>query len=325
MIIGLVLSVAGLYLAFRKLDPSELMDILAQANGWWILVGAALLVFAVWLRAVRWGILMRSIRSMRLTPLFSATMIGYFGNGVFPLRLGELLRAYAIHKEEESISTASAFGTIVVERFLDLGGLLMLTIVVFSQYPVPSWLRCAGIILAVIVVGGALLFWGLSFSHRDWLDRMKRHALFQNRMGVKIYYLVHSFTQGLVVLRESSRIGVLAFYTALLWLFYMVVTKASALALGIPLSWIEVGVILVATTMVISIPSAPGFVGTYHAAAVLIMQELFGKSEIESQAYSILNHAVGFVPLVAIGFAFLLRSSVRLGEIRSLQIPTDQV
>lgn len=324
MIIGLALSIGGLYVAFHEIDPSALGSILMQVKVIWILLAMGLLVISVWIRAVRWRILIGPIKEVRIMPLFSTTMIGYFGNAVLPLRLGEFLRAYSLHKEETSITAASALGTIVIERLLDMIGLVAVTVVIFSLYDVPFWLLNAGIFFGLVVVGSLFFLWWAWRSNRNWMGRLENLTLLKGKTGSKVRYLIRSFAEGLIVLKKTPRFPVLLAYTAVLWVIYLAITQFSAIALGISLSWVEVGVILVATTMVISIPSAPGYVGTYHAAAVLIMVEIFGKPESASQGYAILNHAVGFIPVVIIGFLFLLRSSLRLGEIRELKIEGEK-
>ena len=320
MLIGLAFTFAGLYIAFRKIDVSDLGEILSHANVMWILLGAGLLVFSVWLRAVRWRILLAPIKTVGLKPLFASTMIGYFGNSVLPLRLGELLRAYSIKKQEASVTTAGAFGTIVVERLLDMVANMMLMIIFFLLYDVPSWLEKAGVVLGFVVVGSSILLWWVTESHQEWLNRFENLALFQRGKGIRIKHLLHSFIEGLITLKSIPRYGLLVSISLLLWAIYLVITQLSAWALGISLTWVEVGVILVATTMVISLPSAPGFIGTYHAAAVLIMAEIFGKPEPASQAYAILNHAIAFVPLVVIGLFYFLRVSITVEEIKGLKI-----
>jgi len=320
MIIGIVFSLIGLYLAFRKIEVSALADVLFKARGIWILLGVSLIVFSVWIRALRWRILLGSFKSIKMLPLFSSTIIGYFGNSVLPLRLGELLRAYSLHKEEDSISTAAVFGTIVVERYLDLAGLLLFTILFFVLYDVPTWLMNAGIGLGLLVVGGSILLWWISRYHVEWINRLEHITFLQKGVGTKIRYFLLSFFEGIITVREAGHMGYILFYTVFLWVVYLGITQTSCIALNISLSWIEVGIILVATAMVISIPSAPGYIGTYHAAAVIIMVEIFNKSEIPSQAFAILNHAVGFIPMIGIGFFFLIRSSVRLREIKDLKL-----
>ena len=51
---GLILAVAGLAIAFRRVDLDELGEQLAGARWGWFLAAAALTVFAVLMRAWRW-------------------------------------------------------------------------------------------------------------------------------------------------------------------------------------------------------------------------------------------------------------------------------
>lgn len=319
-IVGIVLSVVGLYVAFHQIDLEELGGALAQADWFWISVALLLMVFSVWVRALRWQILLLPITRIHVSSAFSSTMVGYFGNSVMPLRLGEFMRAYAIRDKESSLTAASAFGTIVVERLLDMTGTLILVILFFSLYDVPHWLANGGILLGVIVLGSFALLWWISTTHEEWLERIERTALLQHGLGLKVKHLLHSFSYGLVSLRRTKHFWSLALYSISLWVIYFTISWLSAHALDIDITWVELGVILVATTMVIMIPSAPGFIGTYHAAAVLVMVELFAKGESVSQAFAILNHAIGFVPLVAVGSFCLIRSSVTLKEVKPIEI-----
>ena len=319
-IIGMVFSIIGLYVAFRQIDLAELGGALAQARWLWILVALFLMVFSVWVRALRWQILLLPMSRVHVSAAFSSTMIGYFGNSVLPLRLGEFMRAYAIREKEASLTVASAFGTIVVERLLDMTGTLILVILFFSLYEVPRWLANGGILLGVIVLGSFAVLWWISSTHEEWLERIEKMALLQQGFGLKVKHLLHSFSHGLVSLRQTKHFLSLAFYSMSLWLIYFTISWLSAHALDIDITWVEVGVILVSITMVIMIPSAPGFIGTYHAAAVLVMVELFGKGESVSQAFAIINHGIGFVPLVVIGFFCLIRSSVTLKEVKPIEI-----
>jgi uncharacterized membrane protein YbhN (UPF0104 family) len=63
----------------------------------------------------------------------------------------------------------------------------------------------------------------------------------------------------------------------------------------------------------ISIPSAPGYVGVWHAAAVLALA-IFGVGQAAALGYAVLYHASQFVPVTLIGWIFLLREHVSLGE-----------
>ena len=131
VIIGILFSVGGLYLAFRQMDFGSLMTVLRSVDWILILIAVVVMIFSVWVRALRWRIILSPIKDVKTHPLFVAAMIGYFGNSVLPLRLGEFLRAYALNRNERSVTFSTAFGTIVVERVVDMLGIMILILALF--------------------------------------------------------------------------------------------------------------------------------------------------------------------------------------------------
>ena len=63
----------------------------------------------------------------------------------------------------------------------------------------------------------------------------------------------------------------------------------------------------------VSVPSAPGYVGVWHAATVLALT-LFGVPESTALGYAILYHASQYVPITLLGWAVLLREHMTLTE-----------
>jgi uncharacterized membrane protein YbhN (UPF0104 family) len=63
----------------------------------------------------------------------------------------------------------------------------------------------------------------------------------------------------------------------------------------------------------ISVPSAPGYVGVFHAAAVLALA-MFGVPTAPAVGYAIVLHACGFIPITLFGWVLLLREHVTLGQ-----------
>ena len=123
LLISIIISCIGLYYSFSKVNTQELWVNLSSANIIWLFFGSILLIITVIIRAFRWQIMIKSIESVKINHLFSSIMIGYFGNAVFPFRLGELLRAYSI-SQASTIQTTTAFGTILTERLIDMLGLI---------------------------------------------------------------------------------------------------------------------------------------------------------------------------------------------------------
>ena len=97
---------------------------------------------------------------------------------------------------------------------------------------------------------------------------------------------------------------------------YYCSTYFGTIATGIELEWFGFGVLLISSTLAISVPAAPGYVGTYNAAAVYILTNLFDVGRIDAQAAAIILHAVGTIPIVIIGAGYFLKNSVNFKDIK---------
>ncbi len=81
---------------------------------------------------------------------------------------------------------------------------------------------------------------------------------------------------------------------------------------------------LVATTLVIMVPAAPGFVGTFHAAVVLVFVNILSVDLPRAQAMAVLLHAVGYIPYTVIGSIIYFRSHLRFRDVRAQRWEVDQ-
>ena len=126
---------------------------------------------------------------------------------------------------------------------------------------------------------------------------------------------IKNFMDGATTIRATNELGLILLYTLIIWIMYYCSTYFATIATGIELEWFGFGVLLISTTLAISVPAAPGYVGTYHAAAVYILTSYFFIDRVESQAFAVILHAVGFLPLLLIGFIFFIRSSLHFKDV----------
>ena len=117
-------------------------------------------------------------------------------------------------------------------------------------------------------------------------------------------YLVAYFAFSLII-----------FYTLFLWVIYYLYIGLVVWSMNIHVSWAAYGIILIATTLAISVPAAPSYIGTYHAAAFFVMNRVFNVGEMESQAFAVISHAIGFFPFLLIGAFYFIKSSVHFSDI----------
>ena len=101
-----------------------------------------------------------------------------------------------------------------------------------------------------------------------------------------------------------------------MWVIYYACTYLTAQAVHINIGWIEIGIVLIATTLSITVPAAPGYIGTYHAAIVYLGTTLFAISRPESQAFAVIIHASGYLPFVILGAYYFIKSSIHISDIK---------
>ena len=99
--LGIAVSVFFMALLFNKIDFRLLGAALRSADYLYILLAVCFTFINYFLRAVRWRYLLISEKTIPLSSLYPATIIGYMANNVLPARLGEFVRAYILaHREQ---------------------------------------------------------------------------------------------------------------------------------------------------------------------------------------------------------------------------------
>jgi uncharacterized membrane protein YbhN (UPF0104 family) len=249
-------------------------------------------------------------------------MIGYMANNILPLRAGELVRIYVLARklrESGAGTRAESFwlvtATLIVERVLDsLAIVLMLGVLVLTvQVPrVVEW--AAGVLFVVDVVGVSALVAIIRAP-----ERCRRLVLrLTDRWPAAARLVVSVFDtgmRGLDGIRTAAHLPPLAGWTALVWLMPATAAWAMLRAVHLDLPFGAGWTVLAFVGVGISVPSAPGYIGVFHAAATAAL-ELFGVSRSAALAYAVLYHASALLPITVVGWLFLLREHVSLGEAR---------
>jgi len=101
-----------------------------------------------------------------------------------------------------------------------------------------------------------------------------------------------------------------------IWLLYLAYIHVAQHAMGLGLSLVQSYLILVATTLVLVIPAAPGFVGTFHAAVILVCVNIFSMDLSRAQAMAVVLHAIGYIPYTIIGAILYFKSHLRLQDVK---------
>lgn len=314
----MLISAAGLYYAFGKINLTEIGEYLLEINLWYLSIPVVLIVFSIAVRAERWQMLLEPIQVIPFQPLFGSTMIGYFGNGVMPFRLGEVLRAYSISSATK-IDATTAFGSVILERILDMLGLVVMIILFGLFYPFEK-LGGSVVVIVILILSAFAFILILGRTHSRLMKKLETWKIIRKPLFHAMLTILKKLIEGLTSIRQTKHVGQIIVHTIFLWVIYYAMVYFTVLSTNIHLDWIGTGVLLIMTSLAISIPAAPGFVGTYHAVAVYVLTTLFGAELTEAQAFAVIIHAVGFVPLVIIGAIYFLRSGMRLRDMSGKHI-----
>ena len=155
-LIGVVISIVCLAVVVHGIEWSAVGEALRRTRVLLLLPAVGFLAFMFLLRAYRWQHLVAPITLLPLRPFWSASLIGFMANDVLPLRVGEVVRAYAL-AHLTSVRVSTAFTTAVLERVWDTVAVGIITVLTFSQFSLPSWVartNWAVLGLSVIVLGG---------------------------------------------------------------------------------------------------------------------------------------------------------------------------
>ena len=311
-LLGIAVSLLGLYLGFRKFDAAEFMVSLQETNMALFVAAMLAMVFQIFLRAVRWRLLIQPLKPAPLSDVFGAQMICYFGNHVFPLRFGEILRSYALNKTT-GISTVSIFGTVVVERLLDaIFFMILLPITMLAFFPVwPEWMRWS----AAVAVGTLLLLGLLILVFRGKQEVLSSylHAKLENSRRQKLVQPIRNFLKGLQTLQHTPQLGRISLMTLIVWVLSIFNVWVTGTAVNVFFSFQNLLLLFFVTSAIIAVPSAPGYVGTYHAGAIGILLYM-GYELSQAQVLAVILHAVGFISLTSIGFGYFIKYHIHVKD-----------
>ena len=84
------------------------------------------------------------------------------------------------------------------------------------------------------------------------------------------------------------------------------------------LNWTQSLTVLVISSLALSIPSAPGMIGTFHAAVKYTMVDLFAFTPNEGNSFAILMHAYGYILFTLLGAYYFLKSQFHENAIKNV-------
>ncbi len=313
--VAAVVTAGTLTYALWGADLGALWQTLKGGQLWVLLPFLALLALFFVSNAQRWGWMLRPFGRFPSRALMPSMMIGFAANNVLPLRLGELIRAYLLAKDE-GLAKSGVLMSLVLERLLDLIGILAIYTVALPLVPAaPAGFRASAWVAAAAVLGlgsglAAFVLLPRTISRLwGWLAARLPPGL-RDRGSI---YLAQ-FEKALLPMRSPATAALLVGYSIGRWLLAVALAwlaiYAYAGTVPLPVAMITIGI----TAFAVALPSAPGFVGPMQAAFVFALTP-FGIQQEAALAASVLFLLGHWIPVTAVGALYLASRHLTFREL----------
>jgi len=299
------------WFVYKDQDIKELLKELKTVNYFWLGLSLFLGILSHISRAMRWKMLGQSLGyKPSVLTAFLAIMVGYLANLAFP-RMGEVSRA-AIIKRYEKIPFSESFGTVVIERIIDLISLFLLAIIVIvTQFKVVaefvkdnpsvgdkfqnfSFSGNLIIILLSIIVLLIILFY-------IFKSKIKKTFIY-----IKFKELLKEFMDGIRSIKNIKNLPIFLAHTVFIWFMYFLMLYVTYYAFDFTsnLTLITALTVFVFGSFGMVAP-VQGGIGAWHFMVIGVLI-IYGISETNASAFALIVHGVQTLMLVVVGFLSLI-------------------
>jgi uncharacterized protein (TIRG00374 family) len=340
--IGLIISIATLYLAFRNVPFTELVNYLLSINYWWILPTVVLILISFVIRVIRWQFILGSHQHVSFRHAFHPLMIGFMINCVLPGRVGEMARP-AILKKKQNVPFTTGLATVAAERVFDMGILIFLFAALFAHMEIDPALGIPfgnytlnsetlnlvfeGLLRLsiLLLVGIALVSLQPTRKAIEWCIKSIPNLFFfagpklkdrlQQRIASPLLAMLDNIAAGFVLLKQPMRVVVCMLFSIVIWALHAFTYYIFALGCpGIALTFIELTTVMIIICFFIALPSAPGYWGLWEAGGVFGLL-LFGVSFKEAAGFTLASHAISLFPVILVGLVSALITGVNIWQV----------
>ncbi|MCX5872393.1 MAG: lysylphosphatidylglycerol synthase transmembrane domain-containing protein [Deltaproteobacteria bacterium] len=313
IIVGSILGLFFLWLAFRDISLTDLADGVKQMKVLYLLPCLLLAMACQFVRALRFGVILSPFCSLRVRTLWDLLNIWAAANMIMPARLGELVRPYLLQQKGASFS--SVFGAVIVERFFDLSGLLLLLGTVLWKTPKapPKFSFLGEILLICLILGYILVLLILIKRDKALFVLRKIFSILPNKAATFMGGVSEKLIDGLGIMASPKQALIIFSYSIVLWLLFSTTTYLFMLAFSINAPFLVAVTIQVFIALGVALPSAPGFIGTFHAAGRYALA-LFGIGAIVAVSFATVYHLFSLVVSVGLGVISYIFSDFRLDQ-----------
>lgn len=316
-LLGVVVSLLATYFIVTQVDITLLAEAFLTARYGYVLPAGLLLVIALLPRAMRWRVLLGG--ALPFDRSFNMINVGYLVNGILPLRIGELARAFLARRYDPPVPLMKSASTIIVERLLDLLAVLVLLGFALSASPsLPAdYQTAAGGVVVLLLVGFSSLL--VMSSQRGLVRRVVTLVTGWIPLLEKWHlqdWLDH-FLEGLEPLTRPALLVQVLFWTVISWGFSVLAGYILMFAFFETADLATTCLYIAAAAFAIAVPAVPGNIGTYEWAIMLALSAM-GYGDPTTAAivsFAVVVHMLNLIVHAATGVYGLVQEGISLNQL----------
>jgi uncharacterized protein (TIRG00374 family) len=301
-IISLVLPIGLLALFVTSLPGfklDQLPDKILHADPW-LLIAAFVVFYAGFpLRGLRWAMLVhRTGFPLKVRDATEIIFLSWLVNCLVPAKLGDVYRAYLL-KINSPVSLSRTFGTVFIERVLDLFAIVVLGLAagfVSFRSGLPADVQIVfliGVVFVLLLAAGLLT-----------MRNFGRRILTRLPLPQKIVEFYDRFEEGVFASIGLSALPRLVIVTGLIWgteatRLYLVVQ-----ALGLP--GVHLGIsgaffIALSASLLTAVPLTPAGIGFVEGGVVGLLTLVYAVSQSDALAITLVDRAISVLSIIILG------------------------
>ena len=313
-LISLILPIILLALFVVALPGFELEQLpgkIASANPLLLLGAFAIFYLGFPLRGLRWALLVRGTGfRLGVRDATEIIFLSWLVNCLVPAKLGDVYRAYLL-KINSSVSLSRTFGTVFIERILDLFAIVTLGLAagfVSFRSGLPGDVQIVfaiGVVVVLVLAGGLLT-----------MRNFGRRIITKLPLPHKVLEFYDRFEEGVfasIGLRALPRLIVL---TGFIW-----ATEALRLYLvvqALVLPTVHLGIsgaffVALAASLLTAVPLTPAGIGFVEGGVVGLLTIVYSVAPNDALAITLVDRAISVLSIIVIGSIVYAISPKRRG------------
>ena len=298
---------AGVFLS--GLDTPALGTAFGRVAWWWLIPVLLLGCVNLWLRAVRWGVLLAPAAPLPTTKLLSIGLAGALAGLGLPARGGDAVKVL-LASRLPGVKIADVAAAELIERLVDgaiFGAFIAGGAALSGVAGWPLTLGLAAVAVYVPILAAIpLAAWYLGTPTAD--ASAVGHRWDPRRWVGAATSAVHR--RGPYVLARAARLSLLAWATEAASYYCLLVAFGWLAPPTLPFAAVGVA------NFAFSVPGAPGGVGTFHLPVSSLLVDGFGAEPSLAAAFAVVLHVAILAPVPLLWAALAARARWQAAPVR---------